>query len=291
MSQFPDIFSLPILSILEDSSEPLAFVIPSPWRLGYVNPALATWLGTTPPELRGCRIEEAFEVTGAPPLGEQLDQVLQGGAQPESSTTFASLQQRDGGTMRVELRLHRVVIEGQPMVGLIARSGRSQAPQRATAHVAGRDPLTGLADRSVLLARMSALLRGDRAADQQFAVLFIDLDNFKQVNDVHGHLVGDRVLREVSRRLASCVRAGDLIGRFGGDEFVALVTHVAGTWEIQPVIERIHDALAKPIALPVGEVTLSVSVGVAEASAEHRTPEDLLQDADRSMYASKRLPR
>jgi diguanylate cyclase (GGDEF)-like protein len=99
------------------------------------------------------------------------------------------------------------------------------------------------------------------------------------------------VLGEVARRLAGCVRTGDLIVRFGGDEFVALVEDVSGPAEIRPVIDRLDAALARPIPLPEGEVTLSVSVGVAQASAAHGTPEDVLQDADRAMYASKRVPR
>jgi diguanylate cyclase (GGDEF)-like protein len=153
-----------------------------------------------------------------------------------------------------------------------------------------RDPLTGLFDRSILLARIDDLLQGDRAADRQFAVLFIDLDNFKQVNDAHGHLVGDRVLREVAQRLAGCVRESDQIVRFGGDEFVALIEHVSARDEIQPVVDRIHAALSTPIELPEGEATLSVSVGIAQATADHQTPEDVLGDADRAMYALKRTP-
>jgi diguanylate cyclase (GGDEF)-like protein len=148
--------------------------------------------------------------------------------------------------------------------------------------------LTGLADREYLLRRMSALLRGERAADRQFAVLFVDLDNFKQVNDAHGHLMGDRVLREVARRLVGCVRDGDSVVRFGGDEFVVLVEGVAGPTEIEPIVGRIHAALQQPIALPEGEFTLSLSIGAAIASPDHLSPEDLLQAADRAMYAAKR---
>lgn len=256
---------------------------PQPWRLVYVNPTLATWLGAAPIEHSSRPIDGVFRSAGQLKLSEQLDRVLDGSELRVS--LLQELAPPAGATMPVEIRLRRIVLAGTPLVGMVVRGSESAAS------VIGRDPLTGLADRSILLARMAALLRGDRAADLQFAVLFVDLDNFKQVNDAHGHLIGDRVLGEVARRLAGCVRTGDLIVRFGGDEFVALVENVAGMSEIQPVIDRIDAALARPIALADGEVTLSVSVGVAEASAEHRTPEDLLRDADRAMYASKRLPR
>ena len=168
-------------------------------------------------------------------------------------------------------------------------SGKILANRSKASAAAGRcDPLTGLADRAVLLERISTLLGGERAADRRFAVLFIDLDNFKQLNDAHGHLVGDRALEEVARRLADCVRAGDTIARFGGDEFVALIERISGWQDIEPVVDRIHAALAEPIALPDGEVTLSASIGVAEANRSHVSAADLLHEADRAMYASKR---
>ncbi len=279
----PNIHDSPWLPILEESSDGIALAAPHPWQLMYVNSVLATWLGGTAKEHSDRPIDEIFRDAGSLKLTEQLDRVFDG-SEPRVSLR-QELAPPAGATMRVEIRLRRIVLDKSPLVGMIIRGCESAAD------VIGRDPLTGLADRSVLLARMAALLRGDRAADLQFAVLFIDLDNFKQVNDAQGHLIGDRVLGEVARRLAGCVRTGDLIVRFGGDEFVALVENVSGLSEIQPVINRIDAALAKPITLADGEVTLSVSVGVAQASAEHRTPEDLLRDADRAMYASKRLPR
>jgi diguanylate cyclase (GGDEF)-like protein len=161
----------------------------------------------------------------------------------------------------------------------------SREPDTSTG---GRDPLTLLPDRAFLMSRLSMLLEGERAADRQFAVLFIDLDNFKQINDRHGHLLGDRVLCEVADRLSSCVREGDYVTRFGGDEFVVLLDRVTGLKDVEPVIARIHDALATPISLPEGEFPLSLSIGVALAAGHHRTAEDVLSDADRQMYAAKR---
>jgi diguanylate cyclase len=170
-------------------------------------------------------------------------------------------------------------------VGMLIRPQDGKASSAATGQY---DPLTGLANRSMLMSRLSTLLAGERSADERFAVLFIDLDNFKSVNDLHGHLAGDRVLCEAARRLERTTREVDQVFRYGGDEFVVVVEQVENWEEFEPVIARIHAALADPIAIPGGTIELSASVGVAEAMADFRTPDDLIAAADRSMYAAKR---
>jgi diguanylate cyclase (GGDEF)-like protein len=120
--------------------------------------------------------------------------------------------------------------------------------------------------------------------------LFVDLDNFKQVNDAYGHLVGDSVLREVARRLTSCVRAHDHVVRFGGDEFVVLAEQLTSTRDIESIVDRIHRTLETPIELPQGPIVLTLSIGVSEA-ADYSSPEEILAAADRAMYASKHASR
>ena len=286
MSQPSDIYESPLLPLLEDSSDGIGAAAPRPWRLVYVNRVLAEWLGIPGGDRDGWDFDDVFQA-GEPHKLRQLMDRVDDGSEPRACLE-QELTPRGRPAMPVRIQLSRILVDGTPLVGIVVRRVQSASRNELAAFSGGRDPLTGLADRSVLLARMAAFLRGDRAADLRFAVLFIDLDNFKQVNDEHGHLIGDRVLVEVARRLAGCVRSGDLMVRYGGDEFVALVENVSGMSEIQPVIDRIHAVLARPITLDDGDVNLSVSVGMAEASTEHQTPEDLLRDADRAMYASKR---
>ena len=130
-----------------------------------------------------------------------------------------------------------------------------------------------------------------RSTDQRFSVLFIDLDEFKKVNDSHGHIVGDRVLAEVANRLSRCVRSRDLLVRYGGDEFVVLIEQAAGWEEFEPVIARIHTALSDPIWVATEPLNISASVGGAELSEAHCKPEDILAAADRAMYVAKRRAR
>jgi diguanylate cyclase (GGDEF)-like protein len=247
----------------------------NPWRVVWANPAFWRLLG-------GDRQENAA-VGSRPTINQELIELLERfDSGPTATTSEHQLEALTGE--RVRIRLCRLPQTGRTLVGMtVGALNESSAP----ANGSRRDPVTGLPDRESLMQGLAALLGGSRAADRQFAVLFLDLDNFKQVNDEFGHLVGDRILREVAQRIACCVREGDLLVRFGGDEFVALIHGVTTADEVEPVVERIRTALKNPIPFGADEVTLTLSAGVALASAEHRSPDELLAAADRAMYAAK----
>ncbi|WP_122744874.1 putative bifunctional diguanylate cyclase/phosphodiesterase [Pseudomonas viridiflava] len=154
------------------------------------------------------------------------------------------------------------------------------------------DPLTKLPNRELLRDRMlqaiHAVARLDKAhLKAHIGVLFIDLDKFKKINDTCGHAAGDAVLVEIAHRLSGCVRESDTVARFGGDEFVVLLSHLRDTAETAVVAERILDACARPI--PVGDnvFQISASVGVAAWPTDGMTADELLKNADMAMYSSK----
>ena len=147
--------------------------------------------------------------------------------------------------------------------------------------------MTGLLDRDFLMSRLAELLRGRQPENQQFAVLFIDVNNFKEVNDRHGHLIGDRVLAEAARRLSQCLPEGGHVVRFGGDEFVVLLERIAGKEEIRSVIET-NRVGCRATDRSTGRRSVAVTQRRGgDASAEYRTPEELLSAADQAMYASR----
>jgi diguanylate cyclase (GGDEF)-like protein len=154
--------------------------------------------------------------------------------------------------------------------------------RRAALH----DGLTGLANRTLFLDRLAQALRRASRGGPAPAVLFLDLDTFKGVNDSLGHQAGDALLRVVAGRLEGAVRPGDTVGRLGGDEFCVLLEEVAGVREASLVVERIHAELAVPVALGGRDLPVSASIGVALARWGSR-PEDLLRDADAAMYRAK----
>lgn len=150
------------------------------------------------------------------------------------------------------------------------------------------DPLTQLPGRRLFDRRLSrALERAKKHADYAFAVLFIDLDRFKGINDGHGHLIGDGVLAEVARRLQACVRPGDTIARRGGDEFTVLVDHLDDLTDALRVAERIRAQVSAPLEFGGHCFSISTSIGIATSSRGYECPDDMLHDADRSMYQAK----
>jgi len=183
-------------------------------------------------------------------------------------------------------------------------SASLRAAQHRLVHDAIHDPLTRLPNRVLFLERLSrAISRRVRHPDYLFAVLFVDLDRFKHVNDSLGHAAGDRLLVTFSERLAATVRRDDVVSRmamsagaapeantlarFGGDEFVVLLDDIREPIDAVRVAERIQAMAAEPLPLGAEEVFASPSIGVAVSSNEHRTADELLRDADLAMYRAK----
>jgi diguanylate cyclase (GGDEF)-like protein/PAS domain S-box-containing protein len=154
-------------------------------------------------------------------------------------------------------------------------------------HQALHDPLTGLPNRVLFFDRLDHAIRRLKREHAPLAVLFLDFDGFKAVNDRFGHAGGDEVLRRAADRVSSALRADDTVARFGGDELVVLSEHVAGAPGAVLVAERILEELRTPIELDGGQVTLSASVGVCVAPVEGAVRDDLLRSADAAMYEAK----
>jgi diguanylate cyclase (GGDEF)-like protein len=152
--------------------------------------------------------------------------------------------------------------------------------------LAQHDGLTGMATRALFYERMQrALLRAKRAG-QGPALLFLDLDHFKRVNDTLGHAAGDALLREFAARLAGCVREVDTIGRFGGDEFVVLLEEVRDRENALRVAEKIAVAMREPFEADGRKVTCTASIGVA-LHDRPETADDWMKRADRALYEAK----
>jgi diguanylate cyclase (GGDEF)-like protein len=174
---------------------------------------------------------------------------------------------------------------------LIARSIRYAIERKRAdvqlAHQALHDPLTGLPNRTLFLDRLELALARARRSPGAIAVLFLDIDRFKVINDSLGHDSGDRLLMEAAARLQSALRPGDTVARFGGDEFTVLCDDVDGEREAVSIAERLANAIAAPIGLEETEAFVTASVGIALSSGPATRPEALIRDADAAMYRAK----
>ena len=247
-----------------------------------VNPAAEVLFGWAEAEIVGRPI--TVVVPGLEPAGEHegLDDLHRG-----PSERMMEAIRKDEQRLPVDVSMSSTTIGGREMFTLIARDATlRKLYEDQLEHQATHDPLTGLANRTLfdeLLVR--AAYRADRSG-RPVAVLYLDLDGFKDVNDVFGHPSGDRVLSETSRRLEAVVRPGDMVARMGGDEFVVLCEHLSEPSDAERIATRIVQAVGKPIPLATGVATVTASVGIA-LGEPGETAASLIGRADEAMYRMK----
>jgi diguanylate cyclase (GGDEF)-like protein len=188
----------------------------------------------------------------------------------------------------VTLQVHTVQGGDAQIVSTIAHDiSELKSTQAQLEHQATHDPLTGLPNRPLFQELgEQALARSDRYGTT-VAVLFLDLDRFKPVNDSFGHAVGDELLVQIARRLRSAVRRGDVVARFGGDEFVVLCEHPAGRSEMTELARRLIDALSHPVEIAGVSASVGASVGIAIGGGGRVTIDTLIRDADAALYQAK----
>ena len=175
-------------------------------------------------------------------------------------------------------------------VSLEAEIAEAKRIEGLLLHLAYHDDLTGLRSRSYFMDSLTSLIqRAQTTSTYGFAVLFIDLDRFKQVNDGLGHRVGDLLLMEIANRLKECVRPDDTVARLGGDEFTVLLDGISDVSEATAVADRITEALGVPFLLDAVEVPCTASIGIALSSGNEQRADELLRNADRAMYEAKFL--
>jgi diguanylate cyclase (GGDEF)-like protein/PAS domain S-box-containing protein len=247
-----------------------------------VNPAAEVLFGWAEAEIVGRAI--ALVVPGLELSGEHdgLDDLHR-----VPNERMMEAIRKDEQRLPVDVSMSSTTIGGREMITLIARDATlRKLYEDQLEHQATHDPLTGLANRTLfdeLLVR--AAYRADRSG-QPVAVLYLDLDGFKDVNDVFGHPSGDRVLSETSRRLEAVVRPGDMVARMGGDEFVVLCEHLSEPSDAETIATRIVQAVGKPIPLATGVATVTASVGIA-LGEPGETAASLIGRADEAMYRMK----
>jgi len=253
------------------------------------NPGAERLFGWTAAQMVGQRVEHLLTSGATGDERHFFDLAVRGGA----VAPFETQRRRgDGALLDVMLTLSPLRDPDGLVVGVstIARDiGDRKLLELSLRHQALHDALTGLPNRTLLDDRMSHALTAAHARGGTLAVLFLDLDRFKVLNDAEGHAAGDAVLVEVAHRLREAVRPQDTVARFGGDEFVVLC-ETGGLVTAQHVAERLHGSLSHPFHHDGAARFLAASIGIATAH-DSSTAADLLRDADTAMYRAKELGR
>jgi diguanylate cyclase (GGDEF)-like protein/PAS domain S-box-containing protein len=174
---------------------------------------------------------------------------------------------------------------------LLAEVAEREQVESRVRHLANHDELTGLPNRRLLLDRLAQALALARRGGDELAVMFLDLDRFKTINDSLGHLIGDELLRAVAQRIAGLVREGDTVARLGGDEFVIVLPRIASGGQAALVAGKVTDTLAQAFRIGGHELRITPSIGIALYPGDGETPETLLRNADSAMYHAKEAGR
>jgi diguanylate cyclase (GGDEF)-like protein/PAS domain S-box-containing protein len=246
-----------------------------------VNDAAVAQYGYSQEEFLDSRLTDITEHHG---IERQWD--------PSTDQDVRRLQQRHrlrgGGLIEVEISAHATDFEGRDAVLVLAQDITDRVRlEEQLRDQALHDPLTRLPNRLLLQDRIDHALARQRRTQRPFALLLLDLDNFKTVNDSLGHAAGDHLLVAVAKRLTDCLRASDSAARLGGDEFAILLEDAGGPEHVTPVADRLVEALRQPFTIEQRDIFLGVSIGVAISDANRQSADEMLRDADLAMYAAK----
>jgi diguanylate cyclase (GGDEF)-like protein/PAS domain S-box-containing protein len=278
------------LTLLEHAVDVIA-VVDAEGRLVFASPSVETTLGWCPDDVVGGSVGALVEPGELDRLLRAIENLAQhpGGSR---SIDLLTLRHRDGSTRSTEVTITNPSGHWEKAVVLNMHDVTKQRElEEQLRHDALHDPLTGLWNRPAF-AQYAEKACGRAARDgSTLALLFVDLDGFKQVNDTLGHSLGDEVLVEVARRLRGCLRGTEVLARLGGDEFTVLIERVSGARDAIEIADRIHATLTQPIDGTEGQLVLGASVGIALSEQGRLTSAELLREADHAMYAAKRSGR
>ncbi len=273
-----------VRALVENSSDVITVVAPD-LTVRWQSPSVARTLGLTVEDVIGRRVTSLVHPDDAPGLAKQLAAVTNTGALVTETVRF---RHADGGWRHLEVvaesRLSDPAIEGVvlSMRDISERKGLEDELRRRAFH----DSLTGLANRALFEDRLAHALARARRQEHPVAVLFLDLDDFKTINDSLGHSSGDELLRAAATRIADVARITDTAARLGGDEFAVLLELIDGDGDAELVARRLLEELAPPITVGDRELRVGASIGVA-VSDGGLTVDELLRNADTAMYVAK----
>jgi len=257
-----------------------------------LNPAILKMTGYEEKELLGKTIEFLIPARFAKHEDHRQDYIHSPNSRRMGVGSDLYLEHKEGHEVPVDVSLTPVdTVDGTVVAAMVQDISERKASEEKILHQAHFDSLTGLPNRFLALDRLTQLLVDTQRNDELVAVLFLDLDDFKKVNDSLGHETGDKLLVEVASRLNKVTRGGDTVGRFGGDEFIILLGGLDSAEDASPIAESILNNFRTAFKIDDRELMMTISAGIAVFPADGDSASELLRNADSAMYHSKNLGR
>lgn len=256
-------------------------------RLVYLNPRMCEMSGYTKEELK--ELPSFLPLIHPSARDEMMANYKRRVAGEPSPQRYESLfLRKDGASYPIELSGVAIIWGGQPAtLNMLTDISARKAAENKILYLAHHDNLTGLVNRTLLTERLQQTIDLAKRSTDPFAVLFIDLNSFKQINDTYGHEVGDILLQEVSQRIKQQLRDTDTLARIGGDEFVILLSQIQGSSEVEQVMARIKESMKEQFQVKNHSLHCDVSQGAAIYPKDGMSVQELLSRADKNMYAEK----
>ncbi len=275
-----------LLETLLGASPDLHYVIDRRGTVIYCNAAFADLFGKRREQIVGTD----FPSLGEPPTLALAAQMLEAAETGNASGEELHIARKDGSAGVFE-QVFVPVRDTRGRCEAIAATARDVTERKAgeerARYGANYDSLTDLPNRGHFRERLDLEVKHSARTGLPLALLFIDLDGFKDVNDLHGHAAGDQLLQQAARRLASCVRDTDTVARLGGDEFTVILTDVTLPPHVAILTMKILDELARPYQLSDAQASISASIGIAMYPGDGESADELLRNADKAMYQAK----
>lgn len=251
----------------------------------FVSASFEHIFGYTPDEVLGLRTFDLVHPDDRAATVQSANQVMEAGLQQHFRNRYIH---KDGHSVDIQWSARWLPDYGV-RIGVAREVTELRRAEEALEHLAAHDALTGLPNRHRLQRELQYAMAHAEQTGDGLALLYLDLDGFKEVNDRGGHDAGDRLLREVAQRLQQALRQGDLVARVGGDEFIALLPGCRDAECARVLANALRARLTPPFQLADGQLHLDVSIGIACFPADGSDPDALVAHADRAMYASKRM--
>ncbi len=271
-------------SIISQASDSILLMDAEGQHVLEANAAFHRMLGYAPEEIAGLTLYDIMTVNRAG-VDWHLKQILNNNCRRLGEWVF---RKKNGYGIPVELNANILSIGGRQAICMIARDiSERKRYERQLIYMANHDTLTDLPSRSLFMDRLQHAIDRQSRTGKTIAVMFIDLDQFKVINDTYGHTVGDGLLKEVGARLEGFSRKSDTIARFGGDEFALMIDDLSSPGDCIGLAQKALAALARPFSIDMIEVYVTASIGITFYPRDSTTPEGLLKNADTAMYCAK----